>query len=167
METKKVILIFLLVSLILAKPSSAQTCSGSYTSTGLYRCEWNQFNRRFSCSTDGAETFPCRYSHFWNACAAMKYVPEDCVVSTDGQSCVVYNRYDGDDLSSCLTFYPSSTPRPTATPFPTPGGWGGCGSCSNCNNNPPGSGNHPQNECVLDPMGVCVWDPSKCRTSGG
>ncbi len=155
-------LLFSIFYIVKVDIAFSQTCSGSYTSTGLYRCAIGR-DGRYYCATDGTETMPCRYSSFWGACAAVVYVPEDCVVSPDGQSCVVYNRYDRDDLSSCRTTYPGSQ---TPTPTPPPGGGGGgggtygaCGSCNTCG--------FDSRQCRLDPTGACVWDPSGCPIEGG
>ncbi len=48
-------------------------------------------------------------------------------------------------------------PAPSGTPAP-PGGWGSCGGCGPCGG--------PAAECISDPNGACVWDPSGCGNSG-
>lgn len=46
---------------------------------------------------------------------------------------------------------PSRTPTSTPTSIP---GWGVCGSCSSCGG--------PQSQCIRNPQGVCLWDPTGC-----
>lgn len=47
-------------------------------------------------------------------------------------------------------------PLPAAGPTPVwqAGQWGPCGSCDSCG--------HPANECMLNPDGQCVWNPTTC-----
>ncbi len=42
---------------------------------------------------------------------------------------------------------------------PLPGGWQGCGSCSSCG--------HDSGQCVTNPSGQCLWDPTYCGTGNG
>lgn len=44
--------------------------------------------------------------------------------------------------------------NPVDPPPELPGGWQGCGSCDTCGYS---------GECVTDPEGNCLWDPSTCR----
>lgn len=43
----------------------------------------------------------------------------------------------------------------TASTSSGPGQYLGCGSCNTCG--------FPENECITDPSGQCVWDPATCR----
>lgn len=146
------------VSAFMATNANAQTCSGSYTSTGLYKCEFDELRATYRCPLTGSERSSCSYSSYFGDCRATVWVPENC--DFNANSCATHNKIDGLTNSGCSTSWPTQpTTQPTSGSNPTPQpGWGGCGSCSSC---PVAS------ECVTAPDGTCHWDPGTCSTGGG
>lgn len=138
----------LLIVLLIKAPINvnAQTCGGSYTSTGLYDCVQGS-DRLYRCTTSGSERSGCGYSSFFGDCRASVWAPENCDLSSDRTSCADHNKIDGTTTNGCsISNPPTSTPNPSAPP-PPPGTCGGgsnpqCVSGSDCGvvGKVPGSG---------------------------
>lgn len=117
------ITIFLLVFHFAVRESSAQTCSGSYTSTNLYRCAQNGLGS-WTCPQNGTSTSTCNNGAL--GCLAIAYSAENCDLGINGSSCAAYNRVDGTTSSGC-SLAPPTGPAPSGG-----GGGGGPGSCDGC-----------------------------------
>lgn len=156
---KLIVLFFIAVGLLFVYPksASAQMCSGSNTSSGLYRCTQNT-DRTYTCNTSGTETSSCAYSSFSGDCRASVWVPENCDINAQRTQCAAHNKIDGLTTNGCTVVRPTLPPTTTASSTPTPTqqpGWGGCGSCNTCGHS---------GECVLSPEGACLWDPGSCSS---
>ena len=91
---------------------------------------------------------------------------EDCAVTTIETVCgdgVISGEEQCEESSQCQSGFfcgdPSSNAACSCVSLttldkPDPGAWGACGSCDSCGFN--------VNQCVVDPSGACVWDPTGC-----
>lgn len=61
-------------------------------------------------------------------------------------------------MTTTTTMMDSSSDS-SSTSMTPPGQWGACGSCSTCGFEP--------SQCVINPDGACVWDPSGCGGLSG
>jgi hypothetical protein len=119
-------LISFLAALIEPSPTVAQSCSGSYTSSGLYECFRSVVTRQYSCRSNRSETSSCSGS----PCRAIVWAPESCSVSSDGSSCSAQNKVDATTSNGCSTSVPPPPPPPPGVPPPPPPPAGSCsGSC--------------------------------------
>lgn len=124
--------------------SQGGICGFSDCGTGqtLYNCGK-------ACEDQFCNSNPCLQ------CCEVKYSGIETVACGD-QGGVCLPLCDTAQTSCSVSSPPTSPP---STPIPTqPGTWGSCGGCSPCGG--------PSNECVEDPNGVCLWDPSGCGTQG-
>lgn len=158
-----------LVFFISISPTSAQTCTGTYTSSNVWGCQSNGFGGEMCVMT--SESSSCIYNSSAGQCNAPILAAESCIDT--GGSCVKQNRFDGFTTTGCTTVVPPPPPTcnnngtcdsgennsncpgdcPASAPT-TPPGWGACGGCT-------------ANSCQTqysrtDAGGNCVCDPTGC-----
>ncbi|MBI2103838.1 hypothetical protein HYT59_02445 [Candidatus Woesebacteria bacterium] len=115
----------LLIGILFAKSTKSVysvQCGGSYTSTGLSKCEYDLNLKSFKCTKNGTFYSVCNDAFQTGTCAADKFIDGGCSISPDGQTCSANNIFDGFTTSGC---YAISTPAPTPTPTSQPPS-GGC-----------------------------------------
>lgn len=109
---------FIILFSIAPQEVSAQTCTGSYTSTGLANCVYNGMQAEYSCGRSYSETSNCGWTTY--GCRATVLRNEGCSIDNIAVTCVTRNMIDGITNNGCSVIYPTSPPGPTSPPANTP-----------------------------------------------
>ncbi|OGM12004.1 hypothetical protein A2W13_00055 [Candidatus Woesebacteria bacterium RBG_16_36_11] len=148
--------IILLVGLIKVDSVKAG-CEGSYTSTGLYDCDY--IDGWYRCNLEGTEYSECTWHYNYGACMVWTFEPDYCTDSQD--SCMAHNQQT-DPISAPCTFscdwgnwYNIACEDPDS----------GCG-CDEMFQAREAVGCDPEYRCVTDASCTCQ-DCGTCNTTHG
>ncbi len=136
----------------------AQSCSGTYSgTTSQGACSYNASAQLYTCSsTDYSYSTSCiQMTSGSGGCVHEVLSDSNCYLADGGRTCIVQGGGSGGFFTSGCTYTAGGG---GGTPTPTPSGGTGvpgpCGGCSSCG--------APSDQCRVDAIGNCVWDPGSC-----